>query len=277
VHVINVETGARLLEIDVPCEQYLGNQENLLATDCPRTFGFPSWQLAFSPDGSLLGMADGEDLAVVWDAETGALIFRAETPGENPIHIRFSPNENHILVADLSERLRVYDLDSKALVGSVGTESPPFSDTVFTPDGSTLIASTSGGDIVFIDPATYRTLETITAHRSPIGDLAINPRGTLVASAGGDGEVKIWDVGGRSLVTEIRFDVDRIAAVEFIDDAHLLVTPGFGSGAIVIALDPEELHAIAQSRVTRSFTSAECSLYGIDPCPTLAEIKGVTG
>ena len=277
VHIIDLETGELLKEIDVPCEEYLGDGENLLGVDCPRLFGFPLWQLAFSPDGSLLAMADGQDIAVVWNVESGAEIFRAETPGDPPTHVRFSPNENHLLVGDLSDRLRVYDLDSGALVGSVGAEAAVFLDTVFTPDGSTLIASTSGGDIVFVDPATYGALETITAHRSPIGDLAINPRGTLVASTGGDGEVKIWDLEDRSLVTEIRFDLDRIAAVEFIDDAHLLITPGFGTEAIVIALDPEELRAIAQSRVTRSFTAAECSLYGIDPCPTLEEIRGVTG
>jgi WD40 repeat protein len=274
VHVIDVETGARLLEIDVPCEQYLGDGENLLAIDCPRMFGDPSWQLAFSPDGSLLAMADGQDLAVVWDAETGALVFRAETPGENPIHVRFSPSENHLLVADVSERLRVYDLDSGGLVGSVGTEEiAVFLDTVFTPDGSLLIASTSAGEIVFIDPVGYDTLESIAAHPSVGGDLAINPAGTRIASVGGDGVVKIWNVGDRSLVTEIRFDVDRIAGIEFIDGTHLLVTPGFGTEAIVIALDPDALAEIARSRLTRTFTVEECARFGIDPCPTLEEIK----
>jgi WD40 repeat protein len=148
-----------------------------------------------------------------------------------------------------------------------------FLDTVFTPDGSLLIASTSAGEIVSIDPVGYDTLESIAAHPSVGGDLAINPAGTRIASVGGDGVVKIWNVGDRSLVTEIRFDVDRIAGIEFIDGTHLLVTPGFGTEAIVIALDPDALAEIARSRLTRTFTVEECARFGIDPCPTLEEIK----
>ena len=105
-------------------------------------------------------------------------------------------------------------------------------------------------------------------------DLAIGASGTLLASAGEDAFVRVWNMADHSLLTEIGFEVDRIAGVEFIDDTHLLVTPIFGTDAIVITLDPSELHAIAQSRLTRSFTAEECARFAIDPCPTLADVKG---
>ena len=105
-------------------------------------------------------------------------------------------------------------------------------------------------------------------------DVAVNEAGTLLASAGQDSFVRVWSVADRSLVTEISFDVDGIANVEFIDDAHLFVMPRFGKEAIVITLDAGELLDLARSRLTRSFTAEECATFGIDPCPTLDEVKG---
>ena len=76
------------------------------------------------------------------------------------------------------------------------------------------------------------------------------------------------------LATEIQFDVNEIANVEFIDDTHLFVTAGFGKEAIVITLDPDELLNVARSSLIRTFTTEECASYAIDPCPSLEEIKG---
>ena len=273
VHIIDIETGAVVQEIDVPCEQYLDDTGHQLAADCPRIFGFPYWQLAFSPDGSLLGMADGEDLAIVWNVGTGEVVFLADQ-ATNPTHVSFSPVQNHFLYADIGGRLRIHDLESTALIGSVGAEDGVFLDSVFTPDGTVLVAGTSDGDIHFIDASSYTTTATVAAHRGPILDLAIGASGTLVASAGDDAYVRVWNAADHSLLTEIAFDVDRISAVEFIDDAHLMVTPVFGTDAIVITLDPNELGAVARSRLTRSFTTEECARFAITPCLTLEEITG---
>jgi WD40 repeat protein len=92
-------------------------------------------------------------------------------------------------------------------------------------------------------------------------------------SAGENGSVRVWNVSDRSLVTEIKLDVDEIANVEFIDTTHLFVTAGFGNEAIVITLDPDELLLIARDRIVRTFTPEECAQFEIDPCPTLDELK----
>ena len=105
--------------------------------------------------------------------------------------------------------------------------------------------------------------------------MAFSPSGDLIASVGADAFLRVWS--GRSLVTEVQFDVDEMANVEFIDDTHLLVTSGFGSAAIEVTLDADELLAIARSRLTRSFTAEECTTFEVDPCPTLSDLKKGTG
>ena len=132
---------------------------------------------------------------------------------------------------------------------------------------------TACGPLVLIDASTWDQVDAIQAHRGRVLDAAVNPAGTLIASAGSDGFVRVWRVEDRSLYTEIGFHVDEIANVEFINDTHLLVTAGIGNEAIVITLDPDELLMIARDRIVRTFTPDECSRFEINPCPTLAELK----
>ena len=270
VRIVDVDSGDLVLEIEVPCEQYLVETDSVNLPDCLLDFGFPEWDLEFSADGSLLGMADGHDVGVVWDATTGDPVFEQPLPGSNPITLAIAPDKRHLVVSDIGGRLAVYNFETAGLVRSINPleENTEFFDAVFSPDGSLLIASSSRGEIDFVETVTWDRIGLIAAHAGEAGDLAISPDGTLVASAGSDAFVRVWNVANRTLVTEIEFDVDEIAAVEFIDDTHLFVVPDFGDEAIVITLDAEELLSIARSRLTRTFTAAECDTYSIDPCPS---------
>ena len=69
------------------------------------------------------------------------------------------------------------------------------------------------------DRSSWRARKAIEAHVNFISALAIDDRDTLIASAGGDGTVKLWDVqqllqvariptGGRA--SHLAFERDRI-------------------------------------------------------------------
>ena len=80
----------------------------------------------------------------------------------------------------------------------------PTDNLLFTLDGETLIGTGFGhfgaGDIVFMDGTTLEHLDQISrAHQGGVNDLALNQDGSLLASAGVDGVVRVWDVATRSL------------------------------------------------------------------------------
>ena len=55
-----------------------------------------------------------------------------------------------------------------------------------------------------MDGTTLEHLDQITgAHQGGVNDLALNQDGSLLASAGVDGLVRVWDVATRSLLHQI--------------------------------------------------------------------------
>ena len=60
-----------------------------------------------------------------------------------------------------------------------------------------------------------------------------------------------------------------IYEVDFSPDGSRLVSTADTNGLTrVWALDLDDLIQIAESRLTRGFTEAECEIYEIKPCPT---------
>jgi WD40 repeat protein len=120
------------------------------------------------------------------------------------------------------------------------------------------------------------------AHDAGVFDLALSQDGRRLASAGGDGVVRVWDVETRTLIHEIPLPQvgnaagfnSGAAGVDFVgDEGHLLVA-GLHTGELQrVTNDTEELLEIARTRITRGLTQTECTTYHIDPCPTLEEIR----
>ena len=279
IRIVDIATGGLITEIEVLCQQFLLADEVVPSAGCDIQSAGVEWDLEFSPDGTMLGMADSyTDQVFVWDANTGEVVWRDQLAGSNARAVAFTPDGQRLAVlfaGGVEQRVRLYGLERFSVQASVGLRrGVTYAEMVFTPDGSLLIAADNNGDVAVIDTESWNLLEPIPAHLGSALDVAVSPAGTLIASSGEDAFLRIWDLADRSLVTEIKFEADEIANVEFIDDTHLLITAGFGAEAVVITLDPAELLGVAKSRLTRSFSAEECDTYGLDPCPKLEEIRG---
>ena len=296
IEIHDTSTGEVVVTLEGLCEH--DAEEWGRGPDCvefPST-PFPDWanDLVFSSDGSLLAMAGAnweKDAVVVWDTETGNIVatpmVEHKTPDPKSVFsVAFSPDgdrlaasfepapkELWILSTETWDPTAVYNAPANA----TSAEAP--SDwLVFTPDGELLIgtdpAGFGEGRIVFMDGVTLEYLDEIPeAHAGGISQLAINEDGTLLATSGLDGFVRVWDVETRSLVHQIRVSSDGPVAGVAFNGQHLLVTIPATGELRGFTIDNDELLDLARSRLSRSFSAAECITYRIDPCPTLEETK----
>ncbi|KAH3986102.1 hypothetical protein HBI25_027370 [Parastagonospora nodorum] len=116
--------------------------------------------LSLSEDGRILAASLGEDVLFT-DLTNGKELGRVEGDGEAITSLALTPSASHLIICSRSLSMRIYSV------------AP--SDT----DEGTL---------------DLELLRTLRPHTSPVVTLAVDRTGTLVATGGADGIVKVWDI-----------------------------------------------------------------------------------
>jgi WD40 repeat protein/DNA-binding SARP family transcriptional activator len=274
VRLHDLERGDATVELQNPCERgvYDGNAA------CAGEGFFPlgTWQLEFSPDGSLLamgGMEAGGATALVWSTETGDIVFDAGVLITGVLPIAFAPDGDSLAVS-LGDALVVHDTADWTERARVEIAGAPLRALRATPDGRLLVGATEASNIVIFDATTLaQDGAAFNGNDGRVTDLEVSPDGTLLVVAGDDGLARVWDLATRRQLDAIPAgDGSALQNVAFRDGSHLLVTRRTGP-LLVFTLDTDELLTIARDRLTRGLSGEECTTYRFDPCPSLADSR----
>jgi hypothetical protein len=198
--------------------------------------GFPA-ALAFFPEGdrlfSVTRTREEGEIARIWDLSTGKEALRIQGDPKNSFYY-FTLSEDGTTVAAIRSTVFV-----RAWLASSGEQI-----SEFLPGGTTahLVLSPNGkvvtclhrldGKFFLYDLATGKTLRQFDHGVAP-QELAFSPDGKLIASSGGDGTLRLWNVEtGQSL--RIIQTHDRFADLQalFSRDGELVVTRGRENHAV---------------------------------------------
>jgi WD40 repeat protein len=243
----------------------------------------------YHPDGDRLATAGADGTARIWDSRNGEELMVLEGHTNGLTTVAFSPDGNYLATAQRSgNALNVEEAPVTVRIWDAETGQGLFSfdsghgehawELVFSPDGRFL--ATSGDDAMVrlwaldFDAGRAELIETLTNHTTTVFGTRFSPDGRTLATAS-PLLVRLWDltplVDGayENSIVELLV-LPGGGALAYSPDGSELITGGRDGLVRVYLLDNTELMELAESRLTRTLTKAECRQYlHTDACPTV--------
>ncbi|KAK6334079.1 U3 small nucleolar RNA-associated protein 13 [Orbilia brochopaga] len=135
---------------------------------------------ALSADGRILATTLDEDV-VLTHMHTGQELARIEGDTELISTLALTPNASHLITCSRSFTMRIYTLTPSSPLASI----------------------------------TFSLSRAVKAHDAPVITAAVDPTGTLLATGGSDGLVKIWNIKGGFLADTFRGHGGVVSALSF--------------------------------------------------------------
>ncbi len=215
----------------------------------------------FSPDGQSLAVTRADSTLSVVDASTGDLVGLRTLSGQ-PTEVVFSPDGSTIATGSARDAALVVEAE-----GGVSSllHDGQVDNLAFSPDGRLLVTVSGDGKATMwrsgVDGSSWMVLYTIESEDLPFRATAFSPSGDSFATGGDDGAIRIWDAAEGSSQLVLQAHNGPVLELDYGPDDTRLASISSDGTAKYNILDLDETVAIAESKLTRTFTEAECRQY----------------
>ncbi len=217
--------------------------------------------VAYSRDGSRIATAGFDQTARIWDAASGKELLKLEGHQGLVTGVAFNADGSRLATASTDQTPKIWDAKNGSLLFTLAGYEAAIPDITFSRDGTLLATGSQDKTARIWDTATGKELRVLIGHSSEIQSVAFSPDGTMLATGSGDNTAILWDLATGKELHSLFGSAGGVMGVTFHPDGSKLALSS-GDGVIrVYTLKIIDLVALAQSRVTRSLTAAECQKY----------------
>ncbi|KAJ5126182.1 hypothetical protein N7526_008359 [Penicillium atrosanguineum] len=186
-------------------------QQGLLLLRC----ALPIRDIAVSRDGEWAAVASDELTVKIVKIEdmTQTKYLREQEKGAK--HVAFDPNGRYVAVSDINGKLYIYSLNEEepelvrkldGVIQALEPEKEATSKAVWHPDGTAFAVAEATRDISIYSISEWKKEKTFTGgHTGDITALSWSPNGTLLASAGADGRIVLWETKTQKILQHFDF------------------------------------------------------------------------
>ncbi len=197
--------------------------------------------ILYSPTGAQLVTGSKGGVTTRWNTETKLKVCQKQTStrpikvisvkqlpkfyhADSYTHVLYNPIDSSeratVMVADASLTLSKKSSSSKLTFG--GPEQSTVWSIAYSADGKKLAIGTgiNVNNILILDPATEKIVETLTGHQGLISCLAFRPNGGELASSSADKTVRLWDLREPSACTVLTGHEEVVSCVACSPDRY---------------------------------------------------------
>lgn len=205
--------------------------------------------VAFNPQATLLAAGTFSGNIYIWDVASRR-IFRQFTPRQWPVafdkiegvidRLAFSP-DGILLAVAVGSSVVLWTVLLQLQIGPIQSTYHPVTTVAFSPDGKLLAWGSSDGLIrlaqvgsIPFNPKAPVPFEgdTLKGDARRISTVVFSPDGALLASAGEEKTIRLWDVASKLQVAELEWHGDSVPALAF--HSETLLASGSLDGSVVL-------------------------------------------
>jgi WD40 repeat protein/serine/threonine protein kinase len=151
----------------------------------------------FSRDGRRIATASWDHTAAIWDGRTGALQQRLRGHTDYVDHVAFDPAASRVVTASRDRTARVWSVATGNVIAALTGDSGAVTSARFDGEGARIVTTSIDGITRIRDASTGLEIAMFAGHASKViaADFITS---SAVVTTGGDGTVRIFEIGERA-------------------------------------------------------------------------------
>ena len=152
-----------------------------------------SFNIVFSPDGTLLADSGHDGRIRLWDVASGQVARTLAHGTQNDVHdIAFSPDGKLLVSVGTDYTVRLWDVASGQTLHTMSHNNGLYG-VAFSPDGRLVASASCDRTVKLWDVASGRMVGSLR-HGDEVTSVAFSPDGSLLASGAYDSQVYLWGI-----------------------------------------------------------------------------------
>lgn len=209
---------------------------------------------ALSRDGGTVATIGGDHNLTLWNVADPRRLGSWRASGRNVVEAAFTPSGNRVVTLTSAGELALWDARAVVQSGSLAREGADDSRSFYEPqlstDGTRLVSFGGSAAVTVWDVSRLEPL-CVSQGLGEVRHAALSDDGKLVATAGADGFLRIWQVAG---CREMTRHAGKFTHVAFNAAADAVVANDYGGLVRVIAVADGRL--ISEGRFSQNLTNA---------------------
>lgn len=184
----------------------------------------PAYAAAWSPNGKLIATGDESARVFIWDAASGKKVRTLRDHLKGIQALSFNSASTMLISTGKDDAINVYTLSDGKKVKSILGKGANLYGGLFVGKTNNILCGTLGkGAMAY--KSNGQALYALGGHGGQgVWEAAINPAGTLLASAGRDGTVGIWSTKTKQRLNSLQGHKDWVLHVLFTPNGKYVIT-----------------------------------------------------